>query len=70
MDDVGMVNKITNIISGDLRVNISALSIESHEGLFEGTIKVFVHDKEELEELVERLKMLKGIHTVDRFDAA
>jgi guanosine-3',5'-bis(diphosphate) 3'-pyrophosphohydrolase len=70
MDDVGMVNKITNIISGELKVNISALAIESREGLFEGTIKVFVHDKEELEELVERLKMLKGIHTVDRFDAA
>jgi len=69
MDDVGVVNKITNVISGDLKVNISALSIESHEGLFQGTIKVFVHDKEELEELVERLKMLKGIHTVDRFDA-
>lgn len=69
MDDVGVVNKITNVISGDLKVNISALSIESHDGLFEGTIKVFVHHKEELEELVERLKMLKGIHTVDRFDA-
>ncbi len=69
MDDVGVVNKITNVISGDLKVNISALSIESHEGLFQGTIKVFVHDKEELEVLVERLKMLKGIHTVDRFDA-
>jgi guanosine-3',5'-bis(diphosphate) 3'-pyrophosphohydrolase len=68
MDDVGVVNKITNIISGDLKVNISALTIESREGLFEGTIKVFVHDKEELEELVNRLKRLKGIHTVDRFD--
>ncbi len=68
MDDVGVVNKITTIISGDLRINISALTIESKEGLFEGTIKVFVHDKEELEELVDRLKMLKGIHTVDRFD--
>ncbi|HEX8462433.1 MAG TPA: bifunctional (p)ppGpp synthetase/guanosine-3',5'-bis(diphosphate) 3'-pyrophosphohydrolase [Segetibacter sp.] len=69
MDDVGVVNKITNIISGDLKVNISALTIESREGVFEGTIKVFVHDKEELEELVNRLKQLKGIHTVDRFDA-
>ncbi|HEX8357905.1 MAG TPA: bifunctional (p)ppGpp synthetase/guanosine-3',5'-bis(diphosphate) 3'-pyrophosphohydrolase [Segetibacter sp.] len=68
MDDVGVVNKITNIISGDLRVNISAMTIESHDGLFEGTIKVFVHDKEELEELVSRLKRLSGIHTVDRFD--
>ncbi|MDB5193186.1 MAG: (p)ppGpp synthetase [Segetibacter sp.] len=69
MDDVGVVNKITTIISGDLKINISALTIESKEGLFEGTIKVFVHDKEELEELVARLKQLKGIHSVDRFDA-
>jgi len=68
MDDVGMVNKITSIISGDLKINISALTIESAEGLFEGTIKVFVHDKEELEELVNRLQAVKGIHTVDRFD--
>lgn len=68
MDDVGVINKITNVISGDLKVNISALTIESHDGIFEGSIKVFVHDKEELEELVNSLKQLKGIHTVDRFD--
>ena len=68
MDDVGVINKITNIISGDMRINISALTIESGEGLFEGTVKVFVHDKEELDELVERLKKLNGIQTVDRFD--
>jgi GTP pyrophosphokinase len=68
MDDVGIINKITNIISGDMRLNISALTIESTEGLFEGSIKLFVHDKEELEELVERLMSLNGIHTVERFE--
>ena len=68
MDDVGIVNKITNIISGDMRINISAITIESTEGLFEGTIKLFVHDKEELDELVTRLKTLKGIHSVERFE--
>jgi GTP diphosphokinase / guanosine-3',5'-bis(diphosphate) 3'-diphosphatase len=68
MDDVGVVHKITNIISGELKINIAGLTIESREGLFEGTIKVFVHDKEELEELVDRLKSLNGIQTVDRFD--
>jgi GTP diphosphokinase / guanosine-3',5'-bis(diphosphate) 3'-diphosphatase len=66
---VGVVHKITNIISGELKINIAGLSIDSREGLFEGTIKVFVHDKEELEQLVTRLKQLNGIHTVDRFDA-
>jgi GTP pyrophosphokinase len=68
MDDVGIVNKITNIISGDMRINISAITIESKEGVFEGTIKLFVHDKEELEELVMRLKNLKGIDSVERFE--
>jgi GTP pyrophosphokinase len=68
MDDVGIVNKITNIISGDMRINISAITIESHDGIFEGTIKLFVHDKEELDELVERLLNLKGIETVTRFE--
>jgi GTP pyrophosphokinase len=68
MDDVGIVNKITSIISGELRINISAITIESKEGLFEGTIKLFVHDKEELEELVKRLKSLPGIHSVERFE--
>ncbi len=69
LDDVGVINKITNVISGDLRINIAGLSIDSKEGLFQGTIKVFVHDKEELEELVLRLKSLNGIQTVDRFEA-
>ena len=68
MDDVGVVNKITNIISGDLKINISAITIESKEGVFEGTIKLFVHDKEELDELVTRLKSLNGIQSVERFE--
>jgi GTP pyrophosphokinase len=68
LDDVGVVNKITNVISGDLRINISGLSIESKEGMFEGTIKVFVHDKEELDELVVRLTSLHGIQRVERFE--
>jgi guanosine-3',5'-bis(diphosphate) 3'-pyrophosphohydrolase len=58
LDDVGVINKITNIISGEMKVNINALSIESGDGLFEGNIRVFVHDKDELDELVGRLKSL------------
>jgi len=69
LDDVGVVNKITNLISGELKINISAITIEAHEGLFEGNIKLYVHDKEELDALVTSLKSLNGIHSVDRFDA-
>ncbi len=69
LDDVGIVNKITNIISGQMKINIAGLSIDSESGVFEGMIKVFVRDKEELEELVINLKKLEGIQSVDRFDA-
>lgn len=68
LDDVGVINKITNVISGDMKINIAALTIESGDGIFEGRVKVFVHDKEELEELLKRLKQLEGIQQVDRFD--
>jgi guanosine-3',5'-bis(diphosphate) 3'-pyrophosphohydrolase len=68
MDDVGVIHKITNLISGELRINISALSVEAKEGLFEGNIKIYVHDKEELDELVQMLKDLPGIESVERYD--
>lgn len=68
LDDVGVVNKITNLISGELRINIAALTIEAKDGLFEGNIRLYVHDKEELEELVRSLKALPGIESVERYD--
>ncbi len=68
MDDVGVINKITNLISGTLRININALTIEAREGLFEGNVKVYVHDKDELEMLVDHLKSLPGIESVERYD--
>jgi GTP pyrophosphokinase len=68
LDDVGVINKITNLISGELKINISALTIEAKEGLFRGNIKLYVHDKDELEKLFDRLKQLPGIHSIERFD--
>lgn len=69
LDDVGVIHKITNLISGELRVNISAMTIEAKDGIFEGNLKVFVHDKDELDKLVDHLLMLPGIERVDRYDA-
>ncbi len=68
LDDVGVINKITNLISGTLRININALTIEARDGLFEGNVKVYVHDKDELEDLVNNLKELQGIESVERYD--
>ena len=63
-----MIHKITNLISGELKVNISAMTIEAKDGVFEGNVKVFVHDKDELDNLVNRLLALPGIERVDRYD--
>jgi GTP diphosphokinase / guanosine-3',5'-bis(diphosphate) 3'-diphosphatase len=68
LDDVGVVSKITNLISGQLKINITAITIEAKEGIFEGNIKLYVHDKEELENLVNSLKSMDGIERVDRYD--
>jgi GTP pyrophosphokinase len=68
LDDVGVIHKITNLVSGEMKINISALTVEAKEGVFQGNVKLFVHDKEELEELVIRLKKLPGIQRVDRYD--
>lgn len=68
LDDVGVIHKITNLISGELKMNIAALTIEATEGLFEGNIRLFVHDKEELDLVVDRLKQLSGIEAVERYD--
>jgi GTP diphosphokinase / guanosine-3',5'-bis(diphosphate) 3'-diphosphatase len=68
LDDVGVIHKITNLISGEMKFNISAMTIEAAEGIFRGNIKIFVHDKEELDELVNRLVALPGIESVDRYD--
>lgn len=68
LDDVGVINKITNLISGELKININALTVEAKDGLFQGNIKLYVHDKDELEHLVTQLKKLPGIESVDRYD--
>jgi GTP pyrophosphokinase len=66
---VGLVNKITNIITGQMNLNMRSISFEGADGVFEGRIMVYVHDTEELEDLVGRLTALDGILEVERFDS-
>ena len=44
------------------------MSIDTKEGLFDGSIKVFVHDREELDVLCDRLSRIQDIHTVERIE--
>jgi GTP diphosphokinase / guanosine-3',5'-bis(diphosphate) 3'-diphosphatase len=69
IDDVGLVNKITNIITGQMNLNMRSISFDSSDGVFEGRIMVYVHDTAELEDLTGRLTALDGILEVGRFDS-
>ena len=69
IDDVGLVNKITNIITGQMNLNMRSISFDSSDGVFEGKIMVYVHDTAELEDLSSRLTALDGILEVGRFDS-
>lgn len=68
IDDVGLINKITTVISQEFKINIRSITIGSNEGIFEGSIMVFVNDTEQLEHLIRSLKQIKGITSVTRFE--
>jgi len=68
IDDVGLVNKITNIITGQMNLNMRSISFESEDGIFEGNIMIYVHDTSELDDLISRLGSLEGILAVERYD--
>ncbi|MBA2421956.1 MAG: bifunctional (p)ppGpp synthetase/guanosine-3',5'-bis(diphosphate) 3'-pyrophosphohydrolase [Chitinophagales bacterium] len=68
IDDVGAMYKITNVISGDLKVNMQSITIDTKDGIFEGIIKVFVKDTFHLTDLVDKLRQLDGILSVARYE--
>lgn len=69
IDDVGLVQKITNIISTDMRVNMRAISFEAIDGIFSGRVVVLVHDTAHLNDLIKNLKAVDGVLTVDRIES-
>ncbi|MFA8435869.1 MAG: bifunctional (p)ppGpp synthetase/guanosine-3',5'-bis(diphosphate) 3'-pyrophosphohydrolase [Marinifilaceae bacterium] len=67
-DELGIVNSISEVITKDLRVQIRSISVDSHDGVFEGNLTVIVTNTEHLNTLINKLKKVKGIHKVSRFD--
>ncbi len=68
IDDVGLVNKITTIISHEHNVNMRAISFESHDGIFEGKVMAYVHDTDHLNALMDKLKRVRGVRSVVRVE--
>ncbi|MCZ4222090.1 RelA/SpoT family protein [Pedobacter rhodius] len=69
IDDVGLINNITKVISNDFKVNMRSITVDTNEGIFDGSIMIFVNDTEHLENLIKNLLQVKGVTGVTRFDA-
>ena len=68
IDRMGIVNEITQFITLDLSVNIRKIHFETHDGIFDGYIDLYVHDTQDLEDIIKRLLKVKGVDSVTRCD--
>lgn len=66
IDSIGVLNTITKTISDDFNVNIMRLLIEAKDGVFEGKIKMKVHDVEDIQKMCVTLSKIKNIKSVGR----
>lgn len=67
-DELGIVNNITKVISSENNVNMRSINFDTEDGIFEGTIMVYVHDTKHLSHLLDKLKKVKGVRRVERID--
>ena len=65
-DDIGIVTNITSIISKENDISLRSIGIDSHDGLFSGTMTIMVGDTGRLETLLKKLRTVKGVKQVSR----
>lgn len=66
IDRLGILNELTQYITLVLSVNIRKIFIETHDGIFEGYIDLYVHSVEDLEKLMKQMSNVKGVMSVVR----
>ena len=66
IDSVGVLNRITKVISENMSVNIRSINIETHDGIFNGKLSVFVHDVSEVGALCSSLKQIREVKSAVR----
>ena len=64
IDRVGMLNEITQIISAQMNVNIHKISITCEDGVFDGTIELHVHDRDDVKSIVNNLKAVADLKEI------
>jgi len=65
-DDIGIVTNITSLISKEKNVLLRSISLDSNAGLFQGNLTVMVSDNKELDTLIKKIKLIKGVKNVSR----
>ena len=68
VDKFGIYNNITTVISKELAVNMRNINLASHDGIFEGTIDLYVHNTADLNNLIMNLSRIKGVESVNRVE--
>ena len=66
IDQLGLVNNLTKVISNNMNVNMRKISFETNDGLFTGNITVSVKNKKTIDKLIENIKKINGIDQVKR----
>lgn len=66
IDRVGIVSEITTIISKEIRVNMRMVHFETKDGIFEGSIQLYVHNTDDLNRLITKISGVKGVESVTR----
>lgn len=69
VDKFGIYNHITTVISKELSVNMRNINLASHDGIFEGTIDLYVHNTADLNNLIMNLIRIKGVESVNRVES-
>lgn len=65
-DDIGIVTNVTSLISKEKNISLRSISIDSNSGLFEGNLTIMVNDTKELEAIIKKIKLVKGVKSVTR----
>jgi GTP diphosphokinase / guanosine-3',5'-bis(diphosphate) 3'-diphosphatase len=65
-DDIGIVTNVTSLISKEKNISLRSISIDSNDGLFQGNLTIMVNDTNELEAIVKKLRLVKGVKSVSR----
>ncbi len=68
IDHFGIYNDITTVISKQLNVNIRTINLASHDGIWEGTIDLYVHDTKDVNNLIMNLSKIRGVDSVTRVE--